>query len=70
MAVKKALIHRSVKRSGRGLVRVYSGKELAGLLNGVSAQAVQAQRAQRLAHQVELRCRTVVPTYRRDLEKR
>jgi hypothetical protein len=59
-----------VERTGRSIVRVYSGRALGTLLNSGSAQAVSPQAIQRIAHQVEQRCRTVVPTYRRDPEKK
>lgn len=50
-----------VRRTGRGRVRVYSGKELAGLMKARGAQALSAQDVQRAAHQIEQRCRTVAP---------
>lgn len=50
-----------VKRTGRGEVRVFSGKELAGLLKARGAQALSTQDVQRVAHQLEQRCRTVAP---------
>jgi len=59
-----------VERTGRSIVRVYSGRALGTLLNSGSAQAVSPQAVQRIAHQVEQRCRTVVPTYRRDVGKK
>ncbi len=52
-----------VERTGRGRVRVFSGKELAGLLKSRGTQALPAQDVQRIAHQVEQRCRTVTPLY-------
>ncbi|MCA0243504.1 MAG: NERD domain-containing protein [Proteobacteria bacterium] len=52
-----------VERSGRGPVRVFSGKELPGLLRSRGTQRLPAQDVQRIAHQVEQRCRTVAPTY-------
>jgi hypothetical protein len=52
-----------VERTGRGRVRVFSGKELAGLLKSRGAQPLTAQDGQRIAHQVEQRCRTVAPLY-------
>ena len=52
-----------VERTGRGDVRVFNGKELAGLLKSRGAQPLSAQDVQRVAHQVEQRCRTVVPRY-------
>lgn len=59
-----------VERIGRSIVRVYSGRALGTLLNSGSAQSVSPQAMQRIAHQVEQRCRTLVPTYRRDVEKK
>jgi hypothetical protein len=59
-----------VERTGRSIVRVYSGRALGSLLNSGSGQTVSAQALQRIAHQVEQRCRTVVPTYRRDVKKK
>ena len=58
-----------VERTGRSIVRVYSGRALGTLLNFGSPPSVSPQTLQRIAHQVEQRCRTVVPTYRRDLER-
>jgi hypothetical protein len=55
-----------VERTGRSVVRVYSGRALGSLLNSASPSSISTQALQRIAHQVELRCRTVVPTYRRD----
>ena len=52
-----------VERTGRGNVRVFNGKELAGLLNARGAQMLSPQQVQQVAHQVEQRCRTVAPTY-------
>jgi hypothetical protein len=52
-----------VDRTGRGRVRVFSGKELAGLLKSRGTQPLTAQDVQRIAHQVEQRCRTVAPLY-------
>jgi len=50
-----------VKRTGRGEVRVFSGGELKGLLKARGAQALSTQDVQRVAHQLEQRCRTVEP---------
>jgi hypothetical protein len=55
-----------VERTGRGRVRVFSGKELAGLLKSRGTQALAAQDVQRIAHQVEQRCRNVAPRYAQD----
>lgn len=52
-----------VNRAGRGDVRVFSGKELSGLLKSRNAQPLSAQDVQRIAHQIEQRCRTVAPRY-------
>lgn len=54
-----------VERTGKSVVRVYSGKALASLLKMPSSQLLTSEDVQRIAHQVEQRCRTVVPTYRR-----
>jgi hypothetical protein len=53
-----------VDRQGRGSVRVYSGRELAGLLKARGAQPLSSEQMQRVVHQVEQRCRNVKPTYR------
>ena len=52
-----------VERTGRGDVRVFSGKELAGLLSSRGSQSLSSQDVQRIVHQVEQRCRTVAPRY-------
>jgi hypothetical protein len=52
-----------VERTGRQDVRVFNGKELAGLLKSRGAQALSPEEVQRLAHQVEQRCRTLEPRY-------
>lgn len=52
-----------VERTGRSDVRVFNGKELAGLLKSRGTRPLSAQDAQRIAHQVEQRCRTVAPRY-------
>jgi Nuclease-related domain len=52
-----------VDRTGRGAVRVFNGKELAGLLDARGAQGLSAQQIQQVAHQLEQRCRTVAPRY-------
>jgi hypothetical protein len=52
-----------VERTGRGGVRVFNGKELAGLLDARGAQSLSAQQVQQVAHQMEQRCRTVAPRY-------
>jgi hypothetical protein len=52
-----------VKRTGSGDVRVYSGRELSGLLSCRDAARLSAQDVRQIAHQVEQRCRTVAPRY-------
>ena len=52
-----------VERTGRGDVRVFNGKELAGLLNTRGTRGLSQQEVQQVAHQVEQRCRTVAPRY-------
>jgi hypothetical protein len=52
-----------VDRTGRGTVRVFNGKELAGLLGARGSQCLSAQQVQQVAHQMEQRCRTVAPRY-------
>lgn len=52
-----------VEQTGRGSTRVFNGKQLAGLLRSRGAQPLSAQDVQRIAHQVEQRCRTVEPLY-------
>jgi hypothetical protein len=53
-----------VQRNGRGTVLVFSGGELSGLLRSRPGQSLSLQDVQRIVHQVEQRCRTVVPTLR------
>ncbi len=50
-------------RTGRGAIRVFNGKELAGLLDARGAQSLSAEQVQQIAHQMEQRCRTVAPRY-------
>jgi hypothetical protein len=52
-----------VERTGRGDVRVFNGKELVGLLRSRGIQPLVALDVERIAHQVEQRCRTVAPLY-------
>jgi hypothetical protein len=52
-----------VERTGRGNVRVFNGKELAGLLKSRGTQGISEQDAQRIAYQIEQRCRTVAPRF-------
>jgi hypothetical protein len=54
-----------VNQTGRSSVRVYSGRALSGLLGAGAGELLSPQLVQRITHQVEQRCRTVVPTYRR-----
>ncbi len=53
-----------VDRKGRGAVRVYSGRELAQLLDAQGATPLSEEAMQRAAHQVEQRCRDVTPKLR------
>ncbi len=53
-----------VERKGRGAVRVFSGRELVGLLKVRAGQPLSADQVQRVIHQVEQRCRNVKPAYR------
>lgn len=55
-----------VDRKGRGAVRVYSGRELDGLLGAVGASPLTEASMQRVVHQVEQRCRDVGPSHRSD----
>jgi hypothetical protein len=55
-----------VQLTGRSAVRVYSGRALGTLLSARSRQPLTEQDVQRVAHQVEKRCRTVPPTYGRE----
>lgn len=57
-----------IERTGRGRVRVFSGKELAGMLRSRGGRALSAQDVQRIAHQVEQRCRDVNPRYAKDVK--
>lgn len=52
-----------VDLKGRGGVSVYNGRQLAGLLQSRGARPLPKQDVQRIAHQVEQRCRTVAPKY-------
>jgi hypothetical protein len=54
-----------VDRRGRGNVRVYSGGELRQLLQAVGTVSLDEQAVRRVVHQVEQRCRDVVPQYRK-----
>ena len=58
-----------VERTGRGRVRVFSGRELGSLLNARGARPLSAEEIKRVVHQVEQRCRTVSPVYAPDPEQ-
>lgn len=55
-----------VERGARSDVGIYSGKELPQLLRFRGAQPLSEQDVQRVAHQVDQKCRTVVPQYSRE----
>ena len=59
-----ALLGWFVKEKGVGTVKVFSGRQLCGLLDTPEPQL--DPRTQSITHQVEQRCRTVVPTFKRD----
>ena len=60
-----------VERKGRGAVLVFSGKELRShLLRARTATPLTEEKMQRVVHQVERQCRSVVPTYRPDDDDR
>lgn len=52
-----------VELNGLGNVSVYSGKQLPQLLRSRGALPLSDQDVQRVAHQVQQRCRTVAPKY-------
>lgn len=52
-----------VDRKGRGEVWTFSGKELPKLLAHRGARPISEQDVQRIAHQLEQRCRNVKPGY-------
>ncbi|MEP6972070.1 MAG: NERD domain-containing protein, partial [Betaproteobacteria bacterium] len=52
-----------VERTARGVVRVFGGKELPGLLRTKGTTGLSPQDVQRIAFQVEQRCRNVAPAY-------
>lgn len=52
-----------VEFTGRSTVKVFNGKQLASLLKIRGAQPLSDVDVQRVAHQVEQRCRTVAPRY-------
>lgn len=53
-----------VERKARGDVWLFSGRELPRLLTQRGAQPLSPEDVQRVAHQVEQRCRDVKPSYR------
>lgn len=55
-----------VERKGRGDVWVFSGKELPTLLARPGLQPLSDQDVQRVAHQIEQRCRDVKPTFKKE----
>ncbi len=56
-----------VERHGQGSVRVYSGRELAWLVDKPASTApLAADQLRRIEHQLEQRCRNVTPTYKED----
>jgi hypothetical protein len=57
-----------VERKGRGNTRVISGGEVNSLLSRTSS-GLSPQLIQRIAHQIEQRCRIVEPEYRDDIAK-
>ncbi|AUN96064.1 nuclease-related domain-containing protein [Pseudazoarcus pumilus] len=58
-----------VKRTGRGAVNVYSGRELATLVSRGGFDTIAEDKMQRIIHQVEQRCRTIEPTFNRSVKK-
>jgi Nuclease-related domain len=58
-----------VVHNGVGPVRVYSGRQLGQLLNTRGAQTLSEQDVQRIAYQVEQRCRTAQRAFRAADEK-
>ena len=58
-----ALLGWFVELSGRSHVNVYSGRQLSQLLKSRGAKPLSDQDIQRVAHQVQQRCRTVAPKY-------
>lgn len=55
-----------VDLKGRGDVGVYSGKQLAGLLDDRRASRLTEQQVRQIEYQIDQRCRTVRPTYRQE----
>lgn len=54
-----------VDRQGRGKVRVFSGRELNGLLKAQGAVPLSPEQFTRAVHQLDQRCRTVAPQFNR-----
>lgn len=54
-----------VKRSARGGVNVYSGRELAGLVSRGGFDSIAEDKMQRIIHVVERECRNIPPTFNR-----
>lgn len=52
-----------VKRTSRGSVNVYSGRELATLISKGGFDSIPDDKMQRIVHQVEQRCRNIAPTF-------
>ena len=52
-----------VERTGKGPIRVFSGRALSALLRTGDAWAVSESELARIAHQIEQRCRDVSPRY-------
>ncbi len=57
-----------VDRQGRGGVRVYSGRELPTLLQALGTKSLTPDQLERAVHQVDQRCRTVAPSFNRNME--
>ena len=58
-----------VKRIASGPVEIFSGRELAALFAEVKSDQLTNAQVKRIAHQIDQRCRTVVPTYGRGQNK-
>jgi Nuclease-related domain len=52
-----------VERKARGPVRIFSGRELSGLLESRGIEPLQESTMQRVVHQLDQKCRTVAPKY-------
>lgn len=57
-----------VKRTARGSVNVYSGRELSSLVSKGGFDRLAEDKMQRIIHQVEQRCRNIEPTFNRTLK--